>query len=181
MYRSHGVTKDAARFANPKREIRGPWYYEQHCLGFNYRITDFQSALGINQMRKLGRFIKMRRLIAGIYNKELKAIKSIDLPVEKSYVKSAWHLYPIRLSFRKDIETKRKGLFNRLRKKGIGVQVHYIPVHMQPYYRKNLGYSPGDYPNAEDYYRRTLSIPLYPTMARREVYYVIEKLKEILR
>jgi UDP-4-amino-4,6-dideoxy-N-acetyl-beta-L-altrosamine transaminase len=122
MLRSHGITKDRATM----KKSDGPWYYEMQCLGFNYRATDFQCALGLSQLKKIDKFIEQRRRIAEIYKKELSKAKEIKLPVQSREVKSAWHLYPIRID---DSKVTRKGVFKYLLRNGIGVQVHYIPVH----------------------------------------------------
>jgi len=169
LLRNHGITK------NKKKMVKydGAWYYEQQEIGFNYRITDFQCALGLSQMKKLDYFLKKRREIVKFYNKELSKVKGIILPIERDYVKSSWHLYYIRL---KDI-TKRKRVFEKLRKLGIGCQVHYVPVHLQPYYRKKLGYKSGDYPIAEKYYKQCLSIPLFPRMSRKDMIRVVKAVR----
>ncbi|MDD4941622.1 MAG: DegT/DnrJ/EryC1/StrS family aminotransferase, partial [Candidatus Omnitrophica bacterium] len=172
MLRSHGITRDR------KRLIRydGPWSYEQHYLGFNYRITDLQCALGISQLKKLDAFLSKRRKIVSLYNKNLAGLEGVLLPEEKPYVRSAWHLYYIRL---KDSGI-RKTVFQRLRRAGIGAQVHYLPVHMQPYYRKSLGYTGAGLSTAEKYYSQTISLPLYPAMKTEEILYVIRVLKGIV-
>jgi len=169
MYRNHGITKDGLRSV-------GPWYYEQQFLGFNYRITDIQCALGLSQLRKLDSFLKRRKEIINIYSERLRGVDSIILPGEREYVRSAWHIYYIRL---KDA-SRRRAVFERLQKLGIGTQVHYIPVHLQPYYRETLGYGRGDYPKAEDYYKRAMTIPLYPAMREKDIRFVIKTLKEVL-
>jgi len=172
ILRHHGITKERRKFI---KRSEGEWYYEMQMLGFNYRITDFQCALGINQLRKLDRFIEKRREIVEIYRKELSTIDDIILPKERSYVKSAWHIYCIRVNN----SATRKDVFKRLRNYGIGVQVHYIPIHFQPYY-KNLGYKEGDCPGAEEYYKRAITLPLYPTLGIKEVKFIIQKIKKLL-
>ncbi len=175
MLRNHGMTKDEELLtSNP-----GPWYYEMHMLGFNYRITDLQCALGISQLKKLDRFIKRRREIVDIYNRELGQIKYITIPIEKDYAKSSYHLYPVEIDFEK-IGITREEFMLALKDKGILTQVHYIPIHLQPYYRKRFSYKPGDYPVAENYYERALSLPLYPAMTDEDVAIVIKALRELL-
>ncbi|MBE3089259.1 MAG: UDP-4-amino-4,6-dideoxy-N-acetyl-beta-L-altrosamine transaminase [Actinobacteria bacterium] len=169
LFRNHGITRDKKKMAS----YDGPWYYEMQQLGFNYRITDLQCALGINQLKKLEKYLKRRRELVSIYNKELSKIDKIILPDEKPYVKSSWHIYYIRL---KDAG-KRRLIFEELQKSNIGVQVHYIPVYLQPYYRKNFGYKVGDYPKAEDYYQSTITLPLYPKMMNSEIQYIINILE----
>ncbi|MFA5336869.1 MAG: UDP-4-amino-4,6-dideoxy-N-acetyl-beta-L-altrosamine transaminase [Candidatus Omnitrophota bacterium] len=157
MFRSHGITKEKTRLINKNK---GKWYYEMQTLGFNYRITDFQCALGISQLKKIDEFIKQRRDIAENYDRKLSKLDEIILPKEKSYVKSSWHLYCIRLKN----HLKRKSIFDKLIKSGIGVQVHYIPVHLQPYHRHKFGYGEGNFPVAESYYDSCITLPLYPRM-----------------
>ena len=169
LFRNHGITRKKEKMAS----YDGPWYYEMQKLGFNYRITDLQCALGINQLKKLEKYIERRRELVSIYDKELSKIDKIILPVEKPYVKSSWHIYYIRLKN----ASKRRLIFEELQKSGIGVQVHYIPVYLQPYYQKNFGYKVGDYPKAEDYYQSTITLPLYPKMMNSEIQYVINILK----
>jgi perosamine synthetase len=172
LFRSHGITKDKNKLNNSD----GPWYYEMQELGFNYRLTDLQCALGISQLKKLRSFLNRRREIVNLYNSELSGIEEIESPVEREYVKSAWHIYYIRL---KDYKN-RQSLFKKLREAGIGVQVHYIPVHLQPYYKENFGYNGGDYPKAERYYNSTITLPLYPNIKDDDIKYVIEKLKKVI-
>jgi len=172
LLRNHGITKARGEFINKNA---GDWYYEMQHLGFNYRLTDLQSALGISQLRKIDKFLRRRREIADIYNKELSAIDEIILPIERPYVKSSWHIYQIRLK-----AAKRKHIFKELKKAGIGVQVHYIPVYLQPYYRNNLRYKENNYPVAKRYYRETLTLPLFPAMADSDIKYVVTALKKAL-
>jgi len=174
--RSHGVTKDHSQFKSGNSKHTGDWHYEMQDLGFNYRITDFQCALGIQQLKKLNGFIKNRKRITKTYYKELSKVKEIDLPIEKENAKSAWHLYVVRLKN----HVKRKETFDYLRNKGIGVQVHYIPVHFQPYYRERFGYKKGDYPKAEKYYERAVSLPLFPTIKYSEIKRVIKLVKDMV-
>ncbi len=176
IFRNHGITKDASHFRNRDPRATGPWYYEQQYLGFNYRITDIQCSMGLSQLKKLDGFLRRRRELVNMYNKVLRDINTIVLPKERPYLKSAWHLYYIRL---KDT-SKRKALFEQLLKSGIGAQVHYIPVHLQPYYRENFGYKAGDYPQAEHYYESAITLPLYPQMAKSDIQYVIKVLKRHL-
>ncbi|MFH0771199.1 MAG: UDP-4-amino-4,6-dideoxy-N-acetyl-beta-L-altrosamine transaminase [Candidatus Omnitrophota bacterium] len=172
ILRNHGITKEAAKL----EKNDGSWYYEQHLLGFNYRITDFQCALGASQLKKLERFIERRREIADIYGKKLLSVDEIILPQEKSYVRSAWHLYCIQLKDSK----RRRTVFDRLRKEGIGAQVHYIPVHLQPYYARHLNYKKGDYPKAEGYYEKAITLPIFFSLSNPKLFFVIEKLKKAL-
>ena len=170
MFRQHGITKNSSQFTVYNSQLIGDWYYEMQFLGYNYRLTDIQCALGISQLKKLDKFIERRRQIVEIYKEAFKNNDFFDLPVEKDYAKSSWHLYPIRL--KNKYCNEKRGIFTKLREKGLGVQVHYIPVYWQPYYQK-LGYRKGICPNAEDFYRREISIPLYPSMSDEDVEYVV--------
>lgn len=171
LFRNHGITKNNEKMSKSE----GPWFYEMQELGYNYRITDMQCALGISQLKKIDRFIKRRREIVAIYNNGLSGL-DISLPIEKSYTRSAWHIYYIRL---KD-PSKRKEIFEKLKKSNLGVQVHYIPIHLQPYYQERFGYHKEDFPIAEDYYNSTITIPLYPKIKDSEIEYVISILNELL-
>lgn len=165
MFRTHGITKK-----NYLYEPDGDWYYEMQILGYNYRMTDIQAALGISQLKRLPAFIKRRREIANIYNQEFAKNPFFDLPVEEKGVFSAYHLYPIRL--KDGYKKNKKKIFSELRENGLGVQVHYIPVYRLPYYQ-NLGFRKGLCPNAEDFYQREISIPIYPSMSNKNVKLVI--------
>jgi len=143
-------------------------------LGFNYRITDFQCALGISQLKRLNEFLKRRKEIIGIYNRDLSGLKDIELPVEKEGMISSWHLYPLRIKNRPWLNRKR--VFNHLRSSGVGVQVHYIPVYLQPYYQY-LGYKKGICPAAENFYAAEISLPLHPSLSDKEIKFTIGVLK----
>lgn len=170
VLRTHGITKDPQ-----KTEAIGKWYYEMVDLGFNNRITDIQCALGLSQLKKLDKFQEKREAVANYYFDKLSGNENLTLPTKLAHIKHSWHLFPIRL---KD-SGKRRALFDHLQTNGIGVQVHYIPVHFQPYYQK-LGYQTGAYPNAEAYYHSAISLPIYPDLTRKDQDFVIQKLKEIL-
>ena len=175
LFRTHGITKDE-RFLE-KKDV-GPWYYEMQMLGFNYRLTDIQCALGISQMKKLERFIKRRNEIALRYDEAFSGHEDIVIPPKPDYPDSrhAYHLYPVRIKGK-----NRRKIFEALRKKGIWVQVHYIPVPAQPYYRKKFGYENGAFPDAEKFYEEEISIPMYPKILDEQIEYVINSLKEVLR
>jgi dTDP-4-amino-4,6-dideoxygalactose transaminase len=177
MYRHHGVTKDRKILKN-KSDAAGDWYYEMQYLGYNYRLTDIHSALGISQLKKLDNFVRRRREIVERYGQEFKGNTFFELPVEKSYAKSAWHLYPIRL--KNKYKARKAEIFAELRERGLGVQVHYIPVHLQPYYQQ-LGYERGLCPNAEDFYQREISIPLHQSMNDADIDCVIDRIFETFR
>lgn len=150
--RSHGITRDPGLMTHA---ADGPWYYQQLELGWNYRMTEMQAALGLSQLDRLDAFIARRRALADAYDVAL-ADMPLDLPGRVAGAASSWHLYVIRLHD----ATRHRAVFEGLRADGIGVNLHYIPVHLQPYYRA-LGFGPGDCPVAEDYYARAISIPLY--------------------
>ena len=170
--RTHGITKDP-----DEMEIDGgPWYYEMHELGFNFRITDFQCALGISQLKKLDNFVERRRDIVAAYNLAFGAVPELITPFECDDVRSSYHLYVIQFK-----TLDRLSAFNALRDKGIGAHVHYIPVHLQPYYRKKLGCKLGDYPEAETYYSRVVTLPLYPDMTDEMVARVIKSVCDTVR
>ncbi|MNS11476.1 UDP-4-amino-4-deoxy-L-arabinose--oxoglutarate aminotransferase [compost metagenome] len=169
--RSHGITRDPALMDAPE----GPWYYEMQDLGFNYRITDFQCALGLKQLERLDAFLERRLQIVASYDSAFREEEELIVPHVASGRVSAYHLYVIQLR-----SLSRLGVFNRLREKHLGVNVHYIPVHMQPYYRRTFGFDNGDFPVAEAYYDRTITLPLYPKMSDNDVAYVIEVVRETL-
>ena len=165
ILRTHGITKDPERLSRNE----GGWYYEMIDLGYNYRLTDFQAALGISQLKRAEENLKIRKAIAERYDKELDHL-TMEIVNPEEGVDHAYHLYTIK-------SENRKELYDHLRAKGIMVQVHYIPVHAQPYYQ-SLGFAKGDYPNAEKYYSECLSLPMYPTLTNEEQTYVIEQVKE---
>ena len=172
---NHGITKDSSKFTNLQPAICGlksppPWYYEMQRLGFNYRITDLQAALGLVQLKRLPAFIKRRREIHKLYNEQLSGIGDLALPQEQSGRVSCWHLYVVQT-------TSRDKLLNHLHKKGIGAHAMYIPVHLQPYYQDHYGYKKGDFPKSEKYFQKSLILPLYPQMTNEMVDRVIDSVK----
>lgn len=171
MLRTFCITRDPNLIEG---ESDGPWYYQQLGLGFNYRMTDIQATLGASQMQRLEGFIARRRSLAARYEKILSALP-LTLPPASD--KSAWHLYVIGL--KSSCKVSRREVFEFLRAANIGCNVHYIPIHTQPFYRK-LGFKPGDFPNAEDFYSRAISIPLFPGLTEEEQDYVADKLGEVL-
>lgn len=172
---SHGITRDPNLMTH---ESDGPWYYQQIELGYNYRMTELQAALGLSQMQRLQEYVARRTAHARAYDKEL-ADLPLDLPGQDSRSASAWHLYVIRLRL-DEIALTHRQVFETLRAADIGVNLHYIPVHLQPYYR-NLGFTDGDYPNAEAYYARAISIPLFATMTDVQRNKVVAVLKHALQ
>lgn len=178
--RSHGIVKDRfeipGQALGPNREER-PWYYEMDSLGFNYRITDLQCSLGLSQLGHLDRFVNARKALAQSYEERLKEFAGAllaALPMETEAGQSSCHLYPIR------IKRQRDRVFLKLKSMGINSQVHYIPITLQPYYRKECGAGPGDCPEAERYFEETLSLPLFPQMTTTEMDHVIESLRKSL-
>ena len=172
LFRSHGITKN-----NLVNESHGDWYYEMQELGFNYRITDIQCALGVSQLKKLDSFVRSRRRIAKAYDEIFSENPYFDVTVEKENRKSAYHLYPILL---KDKFAKhKKEIFSKLRQEGLGVQIHYIPVYKQPYYQ-NLGFDYELCPVCEEFYRREMSIPMYPTLEDEDIEFVKDTLFKVI-
>jgi dTDP-4-amino-4,6-dideoxygalactose transaminase len=162
-FRSHGITSDRDQMeSRPADEI---WNYQQIFLGYNYRMTDIQAALGISQLEKLDAFIARRRELAHRYGRVL-ANLPVKLPLQAPDGASAWHLYVIRLKLDK-ISQSHQQVFAALREKGIGVNLHYIPVHLQPWYRA-LGFEPGQFPEAEQYYREAVTLPLFYAMTEQD-------------
>jgi UDP-4-amino-4,6-dideoxy-N-acetyl-beta-L-altrosamine transaminase len=174
LLRSHGITRDPASMTGPPH---GGWYYQQIGLGFNYRLTDIQAALGVSQMRRLQIMLERRRQLADGYDKML-SVLPIQLPQRLNDRSSAWHLYIVRLTDACDVS--RATVFQRLRDAGIGVNVHYIPIHLQPYFQ-NLGFQSGDFPNSEEYYRRAITLPIFPSMSDEQQHVVVSELSRALR
>ena len=174
LYRSHGITRDESLMTH---EADGPWYYQQVDLGFNYRMTELQAALGYSQMDRLDEFVARRRRLVARYNELLK-----DLPVSVPHVLEgadpSWHLYMLRVDFAKAKISKAE-LFAEMKKRGIVLNLHYIPVHTQPYYEK-LGFRKGDFPCSEKYYGEIFTLPLYYALTEEQQDQVVEALKECL-
>ncbi|WP_413173369.1 UDP-4-amino-4,6-dideoxy-N-acetyl-beta-L-altrosamine transaminase [Anabaena azotica] len=172
--RSHGITRNPDLMPS---ESHGAWYYQQLELGFNYRITDIQAALGVSQMNRLDEFVKHRRFLANRYHELLKDLPLI-LPWQHPDTNSSWHLYVIRLKVDK-INKSHRQIFEELRQSGIGVNLHYIPVHTQPYYQQ-LGFKQGDFINSEKYYQEAISLPLYYGLTEANQNMIAKKILEIL-
>lgn len=174
LLRSHGVTRDECLMQG---EVHGSWYYQQVELGFNYRMTELQAALGVSQMKRLEQFVAARHGLAERYNKLL-ADLPLTLPFQLENTYSGLHLYVIRLQLSK-LSISHRDVFEQLRERGIGVNLHYIPVHTQPYYQ-NMGFQYGDFPAAEEYYDEAISLPIFHVMTQSQQDEVVSCLKAIL-
>jgi len=193
LFRTHGITNEDtgmvlatqaadndnpfSKGANPAK--RAAWYYEMQALGYNYRITDMQCALGLSQLKKLDRFVERRRAIARRYTDAFKSSPVLITPHQEPDRQSSWHLYMLCLRPEKLQKTRRQ-IFDELRALGIGVHVHYIPLHLQPYYQDHLGCKRGDFPESEKYYDTALTIPLFPAMTDEEVDLVISSVLNVV-
>ncbi|MBN1881987.1 MAG: UDP-4-amino-4,6-dideoxy-N-acetyl-beta-L-altrosamine transaminase [Deltaproteobacteria bacterium] len=181
--RSHGMEKDHEHFKYPElaQDNTGnvnPWYYEIEEVGYNFRITDFQCALGMHQLQKLETFLEKRRKIASVYTEAFSDLDHLALQATFEDRNHAYHLFPVLIDY-DAIGLTRGELMLLLRDKGIGSQVHYIPVHYLGYYRKKFGYSPGDYPNAERFYEKELSLPIFPKLTREQQEHIIEEIQRV--
>ena len=164
--RTHGMTKDPAQLENSD----GPWYYEMYEVGFNYRITDFQCALGSSQLKKLDQFVEKRREIAKKYDQSFYNNDILTIPKTKNSVVHSYHLYPLQIDFERINENKVQ-LFEEMKLANVNLQVHYIPVHLQPYYRNNFGFKVGDYPVAENFYSNEVSLPIHFDLSFGKILY----------
>ena len=171
VFRNHGITTDYRQ-----RELNGAHYYEMTDLGYNYRITDFQCALGISQLKKLKSWIERRNEIAKLYDNAFSDFKNITPLVTADNVRNAYHLYVVKL----DSSLNRDEVFLKMRNAGIGVNVHYVPVHLHPYYKNNFSTSIGQCPVAEEAYKHIISIPMFPTLAYEEMLFVIDSLSKFV-
>ncbi len=174
LLRSHGITRDPAQMT---REPDGPWYYQQIALGFNYRMTELQAALGVSQMQRLDQFVARRHELANRYN-ELLADLPLTTPWQNPDGYSGLHLYVIRLQLENINKTHRQ-IFEALREQGIGVNLHYIPVHLQPFYQA-MGFCNGDFPQAERYYQEAISLPMYHTLTEEQQDSVVQAVTDAL-
>ena len=185
LLRTHGMIRTSDQFVglgDSRFNEFGPWYYEMQELGFNFRITDFQCALGLSQLKKLSSFIERRRELVATYNRAFSKHNLIEIPRLRNKADrdlTSWHLYTIQIDFEKAGMT-RVELLKQLKQCQIIPQVLYIPVHLQPWYRQNYKYGPGKCPNAEEYYLKALSLPLYPTMSDKDITHVIETMLAVL-
>ena len=173
-FRNHGISSEARQ-----RQSAGQWHYEMVLLGFNYRLPDIVCALGIQQLKKLDANLARRREIAAVYTAAFRGIPGVIPPVVRPGANPAWHLYPIRLNLEK-LTADRAQIFRALRAENIGVNVHYIPVHLHPYYREQFGYKGGEFPVAEDGYARLISLPMFHGMGNRDAEDVIEAVRKVV-
>jgi UDP-4-amino-4,6-dideoxy-N-acetyl-beta-L-altrosamine transaminase len=173
--RTHGITKDDSIL----EKNDGPWYYEMHEVGFNYRITDFQCALGLSQLKKIDSFLLRRREIAKFYDEQFGNDERFIIPEVSEDYKHAYHLYPLQLKF-DELNISKKIFFSKMKEKNILLQVHYVPVHLQPFYKNNYGFKHGDFPIAEKFYEREFSIPMYPTLLKEDLSYITKSILETL-
>ena len=176
-FRTHGITKSSTEFIDQQNRLL-PWYYEMQDLGFNYRLTDIQCALGISQLRRIDSFLTKRREIASLYTRLLEGDQRFKPYREQTGCQSSWHFYPLRIE---GISPKQKQkLFQQLNNEGIFPQVHYISIHLHPYYRKLFGYRPGDFPNAERFYKEEISLPLFVDLPLSDVKRIVKKIKQVV-
>ncbi len=172
--RSHGITRNPEQM---KGASHGSWYYQQLDLGFNYRITDIQAALGLSQLQRLDDFVSQRRALAKHYNEKLQGL-ALTIPWQHPDTQSSWHLYVICLQL-EHLNVGRKQIFDLLRQAGVGVHVHYIPIHTQPFYQEK-GFKEGDFPASEAYYATALTLPLFAEMSVEQLDFIVDNLTKIL-
>jgi perosamine synthetase len=176
MMSLHGISKDAWN----RYSAEGSWYYEVLFPGFKYNLTDVAAALGAEQLKKADHFWRVRERLAGLYNERLADVPEIATPVLSSDVQHAWHLYVIQLELER-LHLDRNQFINALKEKGIGTSVHFIPLHLHPFYRDSFGYSPGDFPVASAAYQRIVSLPIYPKMTQQDIDRVTDAVRTIVQ
>ena len=174
LYRSHGITRDASKMT---KESDGPWYYQQIELGYNYRMTDIQAALGYSQMERLDKFVERRRQLAKRYD-EMLAELPIRTPQQNKNTNSSWHIYVVRLD-KARVQKSKARIFEEMKARGVTLNLHYIPVHLQPYYQA-LGFKQGDFPASERYYEEAFTLPLYYELTDEQQTQVVRALRGVL-
>jgi len=179
MLRNHGITKESQKFIANQSDSKYPWYYEQQLLGFNYRITDFQCALGLSQLRKIDKFIERRRQIVAEYNNFFSRIDGVSVPEESPGSRHSYHIYVVRLKA-KQLIANRARIYAFLKSKNILPGLHYIPVYWQPYYRNLHWYKQGLCPQAEKYYSQALTLPLFAKMSQRQIEFIKKNFSQAL-
>lgn len=175
LLRTHGVVRN-----NDLKKKNGNWFYEMRDLGYNYRLSDINAALGVSQLQKLNKFIKKRKYIANFYNKEFKFNNNFTVPQVESFCDHSFHLYPLKINF-DNLKISKKKFFKKLLEKKINLQVHYIPIHLQKYYRKKFGYKIGDYPISENYYKKTVSLPIYFDLTTKQLNYIVKNINQLAK
>lgn len=175
ILRLHGISRDAWK----RYSSEGSWYYEIIECGYKYNMTDIQASIGIHQLKKAEIMRKRREEIAKIYNEEFENLEGLITPTIKKHVKHAWHLYPLLINIDR-LKINRTKFIEELKKQNIGTSVHFIPLHLHPFYRKTFGYKKGDFPNAEWVYEREISLPIYPKMTDDDVIDVVNAVKKIV-
>ena len=176
MFRTHGIDPDARLRQGP---VNGPWHYEMTELGYNYRLPDIACVLGTSQLARLPGNLERRREIVGHYSKAFANLTGVSTPIERPDVRSAWHIYPIRIQL-ENLTVGRREIFEALRAENLNVNVHYIPVHLHPYYRERFGYEGGEYPIAEDAYERLITLPLFHAMTDQDVDDVVTAVTRVI-
>jgi len=184
LYRSHGIIKSKKFFKNKhyaldKSNSVNKWYYEMHNVGFNYRMTDIQAALGISQLKRLNKFINKRNSIANFYNKNFKTNNNISLINKSKEIKHSYHLYTLLINFKK-INKTRNHIMKELNKFNIGTQVLYIPIFLHPYYKKKYNFKIKNFPNSNEYYEKALSIPIFFDLKKNEQKFIVDKVNKIV-
>ena len=175
LLRTHGVRK------NLKLSRKyGNWYYQMENLGYNYRLADINAALGTSQIIKIKKFIKKRKFIANIYNNSFNKNNNFIIPFNDKYSDHSFHIYPLQIKF-ENLKIDKKTFFKKLKKKKINLQVHYIPIHLQRFYRKKFGYKPGDFPVSEKFYKREVSLPIYYQLKKKQIKFIVDQINLIFK